>query len=70
MWDTKKGDLTNVKGSTQFWLGPFRVGIKLVNDAYYLYTLEGRRFPLPFSRKLSNPIKGKRLDFIGKYISR
>jgi hypothetical protein len=24
MWDTKKGEPNNVKGSAQFWLGPFR----------------------------------------------
>jgi hypothetical protein len=36
MWDTKKGEPTNVKGSAQFWLGPFRVGRKSVDDAYYL----------------------------------
>jgi hypothetical protein len=46
IWDTKKGEPTNIKGNAQFWLGPFRVGRKLVNDAYYLSTLEGRRCPL------------------------
>jgi hypothetical protein len=39
MWDTNKGDPTNVKENTQFWLGPFRIEMKLVNDAYYLSTL-------------------------------
>jgi hypothetical protein len=43
MWDTKKGEPTNVKGSTQSWLGPFKVGRKSVDDSYYLSTLEGRR---------------------------
>jgi hypothetical protein len=47
MRDTKKGEPTNVKGSAQFWLGPFRVRSQSVNDAYYLSTLEGRRRPLP-----------------------
>jgi hypothetical protein len=41
MWDTKKGQPTNVKGSTQFWFGPFRVGRKSVNHSYYLSTLKG-----------------------------
>jgi hypothetical protein len=58
MWDTKKGELTNVKGSTQFWLGPFRVGRKSVNDAYYLSTLEGIRHPLPVSGHLLKPHQG------------
>jgi hypothetical protein len=58
MWDTKKGEPTNVKGSAQFWLGPFRVGRKSVNDAYYLSTLEGRRHPLPVSGHLLKPHQG------------
>jgi hypothetical protein len=58
MWDTKKGEPTIVKGNAQFWLGPFRVGIKLVNDAYYLSTLEGRRHPLPVSWHLLKPHQG------------
>jgi hypothetical protein len=33
MRDTKKGEPTNVIGSAQFLLGPFRVRRKLVNDA-------------------------------------
>jgi hypothetical protein len=32
MWDTQKGEPTNVKGSTQSWLGPFKVGMESVND--------------------------------------
>jgi hypothetical protein len=55
MWDMKKGELTNVKGNVQFWLGPFIIGRKLVNDAYYLSTLEGRRRPLPVSGHLLKP---------------
>jgi hypothetical protein len=35
MWDTQKGELTNVKGSTQSWLGPFKVGMESINDSYY-----------------------------------
>jgi hypothetical protein len=41
MWDANKGEPTNIKGNTHFWLGPFKVGRKLVNDSYYLSTLEG-----------------------------
>jgi hypothetical protein len=41
MWDTNKGEPTNVKGSTQFCLGPFKIGTKSVNDSYYMSTLEG-----------------------------
>jgi hypothetical protein len=33
MWDTEKGEPTNVKGSTQCWLRPFKVGRKSVNDS-------------------------------------
>jgi hypothetical protein len=58
MWDTKKGEPTNVKGSAQFWPGPFIVGRKSVNDAYYLSTLEGRRRPLPVSGHLLKPYQG------------
>jgi hypothetical protein len=50
MWDTQKGEPTNVKGSTQSCLGPFKVGMESVNHSYYLSTLEGRRHPLPISR--------------------
>jgi hypothetical protein len=45
-WDTKMGEPNNIKGCTKFWLGPFRVRMKSVNDAYYLSMLEGRRRPL------------------------
>jgi hypothetical protein len=59
MWDTKKGEPTNVKGSAQLWLGPFRIGRKSVNNAYYLSTLEGRRHPLPVSGHLLKPHQGE-----------
>jgi hypothetical protein len=55
MWDTQKGEPTNVKGSTQSWLEPFKVGMESVNDSYYLSTLEGRRSPLPISGHLLKP---------------
>jgi hypothetical protein len=32
MLDTQKGEPTNVKGSTQSWLGPFKVGRESVDD--------------------------------------
>ena len=32
MWDTQKGEPTNVKGSTQSWLRPFKVGRESVDD--------------------------------------
>jgi hypothetical protein len=60
MWDAKKGEPTNVKGSTQFWLGPFRVGTKSVDDSYYLSTLEGRSRPLPVNEHLLKPHQGGR----------
>jgi hypothetical protein len=55
MWDTKMVETTNFKGNAQFWLGPFKFGMKLVNDAYYLSTLEGRRHPLLVSGNLLKP---------------
>jgi hypothetical protein len=58
MWDTKMGEPTNVKGNTQFCLGPFRVEMKSINDAYYLSMLEGRRRPLPNSGRLLKPHHG------------
>jgi hypothetical protein len=58
MWDTLKGEPTNVKGSTQSWLGPFKVGRKSVDDSYYLSTFEGRRCPLPINGHLLKPHQG------------
>ena len=55
MWDANKGERTNVKGSTQFWLGPFKFGRKSVNDSYYLSTLEGQRHIVPVSGLLLKP---------------
>jgi hypothetical protein len=58
MWDTQKGEPTNVKGSTESWLGPFKVGRESVDDSYYLSTLEGGRSPLPINRHLLKPNQG------------
>jgi hypothetical protein len=58
MWDTQKGEPTNVKGSTQSWLGPFKIGMESVDNSYYLSTLEGRRRPLPNSGRLLKPHQG------------
>jgi hypothetical protein len=58
MWDTKKGEPNNVKGNAQFWLEPFRIIMKSVNDAYYLSMLEGRKRPLPVSGCLLKPHHG------------
>ena len=58
MWDTQKGYPTNVKGSTQLWLGPFKVQRELVDDSYYLSTLEGRRRPLLINEHLLKPHQG------------
>jgi hypothetical protein len=60
MWDTQKGEPTNVKGSTQSWLGPFKVGMESVNDSYYLSTLEGIRKPLLINGHL---LVGSQLTF-------
>jgi hypothetical protein len=58
MWDTQNGEPTNVKGSKQTWLGPFKVRMESVDDSYYLSTLEGRRRPLPISGRLLKPHQG------------
>ena len=58
MWDTQKGEPTNVKGSTQSWLGPFKFGRESVDDSYYLSTLEVRRLPLPINMHLLKPHQG------------
>jgi len=58
MWDTQKGEPTNIKGSTQSWLGPFKVGRESVDNSYYLSTLEGRRHPLPIDMHLLKPHQG------------
>jgi hypothetical protein len=58
MWDTQKGEPTNVKGSTQSWLRPFKVGMESVDNSYYLSTLEGRRRPLPINGRLLKPHQG------------
>jgi hypothetical protein len=55
MWDANKGKPTNIKGNDHFWLGPFKVGRKSVNDSYYLSTLEGRRRTMPISGHLLKP---------------
>jgi hypothetical protein len=55
MWDTQNGEPTNVQGSKQTWLGPFKVRKESVDDSYYLSTLEGRRRPLPISGRLLKP---------------
>jgi hypothetical protein len=58
MWDIQKGEPTNVKGTVQSWLGPFKVRMELVNDSYYFSTLEGRRRPFPISGRLLKPHQG------------
>jgi hypothetical protein len=58
MWGTKKGEPNNVKGNEQFWLGPFKIIMKSVNDAYYLSTLEGTKRALPVSGRLLKPHDG------------
>jgi hypothetical protein len=57
MWDANKGEPTNIKGNTHFWLGPFKVGRKSVNDSYYLSTMEGRRRTVPVNGRLLNPTR-------------
>jgi hypothetical protein len=58
MWDANKGKPTNIKENNHFWLGPFKVGRKSVNDSYYLSTLEGRRRTVPVSGHLLKPHQG------------
>jgi hypothetical protein len=58
MWDTQKGEPTNVKGSTQSWLGPFKDGRESIDDSYYFSTMEGRRRPLPISGHHLKPHQG------------
>jgi len=58
MWDTKEGEPNNVKGNAQFCLGPFKIRMKSVKDAYYLSTLEGIKRPLPVSGLLLKPHHG------------
>ena len=58
MWDIQKGEPTNVKGSKQSWLGPFKVEMESVDNSYYLSTLEGRRHPLPISGCFLKPHQG------------
>jgi hypothetical protein len=58
MWDANRGKPTNIKEDNRFWLGPFKVGKRSVNDSYYLSTPEGRRRTLPVSRHLLKPHQG------------
>jgi len=58
MWDANKGKPTNIKENNRFWLGPFKVGRKSVNDSYYLSTLEGRRRTVPVSGHLLKSHQG------------
>jgi hypothetical protein len=58
MSNTNKGEPSNVKGSTKFWLGPFKVGKRSVNDSYYPSTLEGRKHTMLVSGRLLKPHQG------------
>jgi hypothetical protein len=58
MWDANKGKPTNIKEDNHFWLGPFKVRRKSVNDSYYLSTLEGRRRTVPINKHLLKPHQG------------
>jgi hypothetical protein len=60
-WNTKMGDPENIKGCTKFFLGPFRVGMNSINNAYYLSTLEGRRLRLLVSGHLLKPHQGENI---------
>jgi hypothetical protein len=55
MLDFNKGKPTNIKGNNHFWLGPFKVGRKSINDSYYLSTLEGQRHIVLVSERLLKP---------------
>jgi hypothetical protein len=66
MWDTQKREPTNVKGSTQSWLRPFKVRMESVDNSYYLSTLEGRRCHWLSAGTSSNPTKVGGPDFTGK----
>jgi hypothetical protein len=50
MWDKRKGQPNTCKEFDKFWLGPYKIEKKSINDSYYISTLEGRRLPLPISR--------------------
>jgi hypothetical protein len=58
-WDTKMGEPNNIKKCTKFWLGPFKITMKSVNDSYYLSTIEGRKRPLSISGHLLTPHHGE-----------
>jgi hypothetical protein len=58
-WDAKMGQPNTHKDSKKFWLGPFKVRGKSVNDSYYLNTMQGRRHPLPVSGHLLKPHCGE-----------
>jgi hypothetical protein len=55
MWDKRKGQPNTCKESDKFWLGPYKIEKKSVDDSYYISTLEGRRLPLPIIRSLFKP---------------
>jgi hypothetical protein len=48
MWDTQKGEPTNVKGSTQSWLGPFKVGMKSI--VILLIHFRRKKAPITYQR--------------------
>jgi hypothetical protein len=56
--DTKMGEPKNIKACTKFWLGPFKIRMKSVNDSYYFFTIEGRKIPLRVSGRLLKPHHG------------
>jgi hypothetical protein len=54
-WDTKMGGPNNIKGCTNFWIGPIKIRMKSVNDSYYLSMIDGRKRLLPISGRLLKP---------------
>lgn len=59
MWDKRKGQPNTCKEFDKFWLDPYKIEKKSVNDSYYISTLEGRRLPLPTSRSNLKPHHGE-----------
>jgi hypothetical protein len=57
-WDTNMGEPNNIKECTIFWLGPFKIRMKSINDSYYLSTIQRRKRPLLVSGCLLKPHHG------------
>jgi hypothetical protein len=52
MWDKKRGEPKYDERNEVLWLGPYIVKKKFEKVKYYLFSMDGRRIPLPVDGSL------------------